>query len=139
RRGVPRADRDHGARDSRRLAHGLARSYNDGVVDGTMKSRTAALVLGALTLGLGALTTAHGQESRPTPDIRMLLTQPNPRIAPDSPPAPDLRDLPQGKIDKPPTHPPITVIVGDPRCYPGEDGMIDPSQLGRGNRSRRFH
>ena len=104
-----------------------------------MRSRTAALVLGALTLGLGAMATAHAQESRPMPDIRMmLLTQPNARIAPDSPPAPDLRDLPQGKMDKPPTHPPITVIVGDPRCNPGEDGMVDPSQLGRGNRSRRF-
>ncbi len=104
-----------------------------------MRSRTVALVLGALTLGLGSMATAHAQESRPIPDIRMLLTQPNPRIAPDSPPAPDLRDLPQGKIDKPPTHPPITVIVGDPRCYPGEDGMVDPPQLGRSNRSRRLH
>ena len=103
-----------------------------------MRSRTAALVLGALTLGLGTMATAHAQESRPIPDIRMLLTQPNPRIAPDSPPAPDLRDLPQGKMDKPPTHLPITVIVGDPRCYPGEDGMVDPSQLGRSNRPSRF-
>ena len=103
-----------------------------------MRSRTAALVLSALTLGLGAITTAHAQESRAIPDIRMLLTQPSARIAPDSPPAPDLRDLPQGKMDKPPTQPPITVIVGDPRCYPGEDGMVDPSQLGRSNRSRRF-
>ena len=102
-----------------------------------MRSHTAALVLGALTLGVGIIATAHAQESRPIPDIRMLLTQPNPRIAPDSPPAPDLRDLPQGKMDKPPTHPPITVILGDPRCYPGEDGMVDPSQL-RSNRTRRF-
>jgi hypothetical protein len=101
-----------------------------------MRSRTAALAIGALALGLG--TMAHAQESRPTPDIRMLLTQPTPSVTPDSPPVPDLRDLPQGKMDKPPTHPSVTVIIGDSRCAPGEDGMGEPRQLGRSNRSRRF-
>jgi hypothetical protein len=100
-----------------------------------MKPRTAALAIGALSLGLG--TMAHAQQSRPTPDIRMLLTQPPPSVTPDSPPIPELRDLPQGKMDKPPTHAPITVIIGDSRCAPGEDGMGDLRQLGRSNRSRR--
>jgi hypothetical protein len=103
-----------------------------------MRSRTAALAIGALALGLGSMTAVHAQERRPPPDLRMLLTQPNPRVAPDSPPAPDIRDLPQGKMDKPPTQLPITVVIGDPRCYPGEDGMVEPRQLGRSNRSRRF-
>lgn len=101
-----------------------------------MRSRTAALAIGALTLGLG--TVAHAQQSRPTPNLRMLLTQPTPSVTPDSPPAPDLRDLPQGKMDKPSTRLPVTVVIGDPRCSPGEDGMVEPRQLGRSNRSRRF-
>ena len=103
-----------------------------------MRSHTAALAIGALTLGL--VTTADAQESRPTPNLRILLMQPTPSVTPDSPPVADIRDLPQGKMDKPPTQPPVTVIigVGDSRCYPGEDGMGDLRQLGRSNRSRRF-
>ena len=59
------------------------------------------------------------------PDIRMLLTQPQNRVSADSAGVPDLRDVPMPKMDKPPVQPPITIVVGDPRCYPGEDGMGD--------------
>jgi hypothetical protein len=94
------------------------------------------VVAGALVLGAGSVPAAHGQDVKQPPDIRMLLTQPSTRLA-DSPPAPDLRDLPRAKMDRPSSQLPITVIVGDPRCYPGEEnGLIDPGQL-RNPHSRR--
>lgn len=99
-----------------------------------MKTALAVLVASTLAMGVGSIPAAHGQDVKQPPDIRMLLTQPSNRLA-DSPPAPDLRDLPQAKMDKP-SELPITVILGDPRCAPGEDGLSDPRQL-RNPRSRR--
>jgi len=75
------------------------------------------------------------QEAKRSPDIRMLLTQPQNRISPDAAAVPDLRDVPMPKMDKPPVRPPITIVVGDPRCYPGEDGFTEFGQ--RNRRSRR--
>jgi len=105
-----------------------------------VKPLKIVMVMSVLIAGLGNIPAADAQDAKPQPDIRMLLTQPSNRVAaPDSPPAPDLRDLPQVKMDKLSDRPsPITVIVGDPRCYPGEDGMMDPRQL-RSSRSRRSH
>jgi hypothetical protein len=107
-----------------------------GVEKRTMKRTRVMVVVGALVLGAGSAPAAHAQEVKPPADIRMLLTQPSTRLS-DSPPTPDLRDLPQAKMDRPATQLPITVTLGDPRCYPGEDdGLIDPRQL-RNPRSRR--
>ena len=75
------------------------------------------------------------QEAKQPPDIRMLLTQPQNRVPPDAAAVPDLRDLPMPKMDKPPVQPPITIMVGDPRCLPGEDGLSGFPQVNR--RSRR--
>src|SRR6266498_4029518 len=103
-----------------------------------MKRARAVFIVGALVMGAGSIPAAHAQEVKPPPDIRMLLTQPSNRLS-VSPPAPELRDLPQGKIDKLSEQLPITVILGDPRCYPGEEeGFIDHRQL-RSPRSRRPH
>jgi len=77
---------------------------------------------------------AHAQETKQPPDIRMLLTQPQNRVSSDAASPPTLRDLPQPKMDKPPVEPPITIILGDPRCYPGEDGL---QSFGQANRRRR--
>lgn len=105
---------------------------------GKVKTKIVIMVSG-LIAGLGSIPAADAQDTRQQPDIRMLLTQPSNRVVPDSPPAPDLRDLPPVKMDKLSDQPaPITVILGDPRCYPGEDGMMDPRQL-RSSRSRRHH
>jgi hypothetical protein len=79
----------------------------------------------------------NAQEAKQPPDIRMILTQPLNRVPADAAAAPDLRDMPMPKMDKPPVQPPITIVVGDPRCYPGEDGLGDFGQLNR--RSRRSH
>ena len=117
-------------------ALGLVRMV--GVENQTMKTTRGMVVVGVLVLGSGIVPAAHAQEVKQPPDIRMLLTQPSTRLS-DSPPAPELRDLPKAKMDRPATQPPITVTLGDPRCYPGEeDGLIDPRQL-RNPRSRRSH
>ena len=105
-----------------------------------MKTVKIVMAMSVLLAGLGSIPAADAQDAKPQPDIRMLLTQPSNRVAaPDAPPTPELRDLPQAKMDKLSDRPaPITVILGDPRCYPGEDGMMDPRQL-RSSRSRRPH
>ena len=77
---------------------------------------------------------AHAQDTKQPPDIRMLLSQPQGPVSSDATAAPSLRDLPQPKMDKPPVEPPITIILGDPRCYPGEDGL---QSFGQANRRRR--
>ena len=64
-----------------------------------MKTVRAVLVVSALVMGVGGIPASQAQDVKQPPDIRMLLTQPSNRLA-DSPPAPDLRDLPQAKIDK---------------------------------------
>ena len=83
---------------------------------------------------VGIVPVVNGQEARQPPDIRMLLTQPQGRVTPDAASVPNLRDLPQPKMDKPPVEPPITIVVGDPRCLPGEDGF---ASFGQANRRRR--
>ena len=93
--------------------------------------------MSVVLVGVGVVPAVDAQEVKQPPDIRMLLTQPQNRVAPDAAGVPDLRDLPQPKMDKPPVQPPITIILDDARCYPGEDG---PGGFGRFNRrSRRSH
>jgi hypothetical protein len=104
-----------------------------------VKTAKFVLVVSVLIVGLGSVGAADAQDARQQPDIRMLLTQPSNRVVPDSPPAPDLRDLPPVKMDKLSDQSPITIILGDPRCFPGEDGLADPRQLNRSSRSRRSH
>jgi len=92
------------------------------------------LVAGVALVTAGALSPVQGQNTKQPPDIRMLLTQPQAPISSDATAAPSLRDLPQPKMDRPPIEPPITIILGDPRCYPGEDGL---QSFGQANRRRR--
>jgi hypothetical protein len=92
------------------------------------------LVAGAALVAVGTVSLVHAQDTRQPPDIRMLLTQPQNRVSSDAASPPSLRDLPQPKMDKPPVEPPITIVVGDPRCYPGEDGL---QGFGQANRRRR--
>jgi hypothetical protein len=99
-----------------------------------MSSVRIILVVSVALVGIGAVPPAYGQEAKQPPDIRMLLTQPQNRVSSDATAAPSLRDLPQPKMDKPPVEPIVTIIVGDPRCYPGEDGL---QSFGQMNRRRR--
>ena len=93
------------------------------------------LAMGMVLVAAGGVPVVNGQEAKQPPDIRMLLTQPQGRVTPDALSVPSLRDLPQPKMDKPPVEPPITIVVGDARCYPGEDGIGSVVQPNR--RSRR--
>jgi hypothetical protein len=101
-----------------------------------MSSVRVILAVSMALVGVGVVPPVHGQDAKQPPDIRMLLTQPQGRVSSDAASVPDLRDLPQPKIDKPPVEPPITIVVGDPRCYPGEDGLGSFGQLNR--RRRRY-
>ena len=102
-----------------------------------MKRSRIALVVGVVLMGAAAVPASDAQEAKQPPDIRMLLTQPQNRVAPDAAGVPNLRDLPQPRMDKPPVQPVITIIVDDGRCYPGEDGMGAVGQFNR--RPRRSH
>jgi hypothetical protein len=94
-----------------------------------------ALVGSVLLPAVDAQEAKESKEAKQPPDIRMILTQPQSRVPVDAAGVPDLRDVPMPKMDKPPVQPPITIVVGDPRCYPGEDGVGDFPQANR--RSRR--
>ena len=98
---------------------------------------SVALVGSAVIPAIEAQETKRAEETNQPPDLRMLLTQPRNRLPADAPGVPDLRDVPMPKMDKPPVQPPITIVVGDPRCYPGEDGFAEFGQ--RNRRSRRTH
>jgi hypothetical protein len=98
---------------------------------------SVALVGAGVVPAVYAQETKGAQEPKQPPDIRMLLTQPQNRVPPDAAAVPDLRDVPMPKMDKPPVQPPITIVVGDPRCSPGEDGLAGFGQVNR--RSRRSH
>lgn len=106
-----------------------------------MNRAKIVLLVGAALVGSLFVPTVHAQEAKGAqetkqpPDIRMLLTQPQNRLPADAAGVPDLRDVPMPKMDKPPVQPPITIVVGDPRCYPGEDGLGDFAPPNR--RSRR--
>jgi hypothetical protein len=98
------------------------------------------LAVGVALVAVGTVPPAYGPAAQaqdtkqPPPDIRMLLSQPQNRVSSGAATAPSLRDMPQPKMDKPPVEPPITIVVGDPRCYPGEDGL---QSFGQMNRRRR--
>jgi hypothetical protein len=89
------------------------------------------LVVGVALVGSMVPPAVHAQDAKQPPDIRMLLTQPQNKVSADSAGVPDLRDAPMPKMDKPPVQPPITIVVGDPRCYPGEDGMGEITRFNR--------
>ena len=108
-----------------------------------MNTSKIVLVVSVVLMGAGVAPAVYGQEAKGAreakqpADIRMLLTQPQNRVPPDAAAVPDLRDVPMPKMDKPPVQPPITIVVGDPRCYPGEDELGGLGQFNR--RSRRSH
>jgi hypothetical protein len=99
-----------------------------------VSAKRVFLVVSVALVAVGTVSPVYGQDAKQPPDIRMLLTQPQNRVSSDAASPPSLRDLPQPKMDKPPVEPPITIILGDPRCYPGEDGLQGFAQA---NRRRR--
>jgi hypothetical protein len=99
-----------------------------------VSAKRVFLVVSVVLVAVGTVPMVYAQDTKQPPDIRMLLTQPQNRVSSDAASPPTLRDLPQPKMDRPPVEPPITIILGDPRCYPGEDGLQGFAQA---NRRRR--
>jgi hypothetical protein len=99
-----------------------------------VSAKRVFLVVSVVLVAVGTVPAVYAQDTKQPPDIRMLLTQPQNRVSSDAASPPTLRDLPQPKMDRPPVEPPITIILGDPRCYPGEDGLQGFAQA---NRRRR--
>jgi hypothetical protein len=95
------------------------------------------LVVAAALVGSLAGPPVHAQDSKgpqdakQAPDIRMLLTQPQNKVSAESAGVPNLRDVPMPKMDKPPVQPTVTIMVGDSRCYPGEDATGETRLLRR--------
>lgn len=108
-----------------------------------MNRISIVFVVGVALVGAGIVPAVDAQEAKGAeeakkpPDLRMLLTQPMNRLPADAAGVPDLRDVPMPKMDKPPVQPLITIVVSDPRCYQGEDGLAGFGQVNR--RSRRSH
>jgi hypothetical protein len=76
--------------------------------------------LGIVCVGIGMVTAAFAQDAG-VPGIFLKMTE-SPREVPvDTITRDDLRDLPPPHIDKLRDRPTVTVVVGDPRCQPGDD------------------
>jgi len=102
-----------------------------------VKRLRMVLAISVALLGGVVVRASDAQEAKQPPDLRMLLSQPQTRVAPDPAGVPNFRDLPQPMMDRPPVHPPITIMVDDGRCYPGEDGMGPVGQFNRRPRRAR--
>jgi hypothetical protein len=81
-------------------------------------------VLGFVVVA-GYVPTASAQGA-PEPNIGLELTETLNRIDVRNSVREDLRDVPPPRADKLSDNVRITVTVGDPRCYPGEDGWVAP-------------
>jgi len=100
-----------------------------------MSSVKIVLVVGVVLTGVGAVPV-YCQEAKLPADIRMLLNQSPTPSGVDPLAVPDIRDLAKPKTDGPPVEPPIKIIVADPHCRPGEDGLEGYNSLRRTRRSR---
>lgn len=101
-----------------------------------MNSIRIVFAVSVVVAGIGSAPAVYGQEAKQPADIRMLLNQPQHRGSVDATAVPDIRDLAQPKKDEPPVAPPIRIIVEDPRCHPGEDGLGGVGGIPRRTRSR---
>lgn len=93
----------------------------------------AIVVLAALLTGGALAVPASAQEAAtskgtpspsPAAEILFKLTEPGRVAPPDSVQLDDLRELPRPRPDGLPDN--VRITVGDPRCVPGEDPLLDP-------------
>jgi hypothetical protein len=83
-------------------------------------------VIGVLGLLVAGYVPAANAQAAPEPDIGLTLTETLNRIGVRNSVRDDLRDVPPPRPDKVSDSVRITVTVGDPRCYPGEDAWVAP-------------
>lgn len=93
--------------------------------------------IGALLFGAGVVTAAFAQEAS-EPNILLKMTEPAPAVPARTITRDDVREVPTPRVDRLSDHARATVVVGDPRCLPGEEGWFDPGLANsRTSRSRR--
>ncbi len=84
-------------------------------------------VVGVLgLLGVAGYAAAASAQATVEPNISLTLSETLNRIDVRNSARDDLRDVPPPRNDKLSDSVRITVTVGDPRCYPGEDGWVAP-------------
>ena len=92
----------------------------------------------ALLFASAAFAAAACAQEPTPPNLLLQLSPPAKPVAIDSMMRDDIRDRPAPPRTDPLQEPfRVYVGVGDPRCFPGEDG-ITPEPMGRGAR-RRSH
>jgi hypothetical protein len=67
------------------------------------------------------MATAAFAQDAAIPGIFLRMTEPPRQVPVETITSDDLRDLPPPHIDRLGDHVTVTVVVGDPRCQPGED------------------
>lgn len=88
-------------------------------------------VIGVLGLLVAAgYVPAASAQGASEPNIGLTVTETLNHIDVRNSTREDLRDVPPPRADKLSDSVRITVTVGDPRCYPGEDGWIAPPPRG---------
>src|SRR6266850_59252 len=101
-----------------------------------LQTRRAALLV-ALARFVAFVAPACAQEAT-QPNLLLELSRPAQPVPIDSSTRDDIRDRPAPPRADPLRAPfRVYVGVGDPRCFPGEDGL-GPEPMGRGTR-RRSH
>jgi hypothetical protein len=101
-----------------------------------------ALIFGTALAGTASAQQGAAPQGTPSPspagEILLRMTEPVPPGASpqDSVTREDLRELPKPRPDRLPDNVRVTVGVGDPRCLPGEDPLLDTSWARRAPRRR---
>ncbi len=89
----------------------------------------AAAGIGALLVSVGLVTHASAQDAVPPHILLQQVTRPG-DVPPSGASTLDVRDAPvPPPIDTISNAIHITVVVGDPRCFPGEDLVDDPASI----------
>jgi len=83
-------------------------------------------------IGLGWAAMASAQEARP-PDIGLTLTEALRLNSPAALTRDDYREVPPPRNDRLSDNVRITVTVGSPQCFPGEDGIVPPPRSATGS------
>ena len=112
-----------------------------------MKPVRMIVATAVLLTASGLASAGYSQEAaqpnkagQPQGNIDFTLTEALSRITTDAAKREDLREVPPPRIDKLSDAVHVTLIPGDPRCLPGEDGWAGPdrsrSRAPRPGRSR---
>ena len=95
-----------------------------------MKVAMVVVVTGLLLMGSAPVPAAYAQEAAP-PRIGITLSETLNSIAKDAATREDFREVPTPRADRLSDAVRVTVTVGDPQCFPGEDRWTGLEGLNR--------